>query len=280
MSVSSRLICLISLMALLLGVFAARGEAAPKVLFDTGHGERFLIDKEGPLQLSGLAGICAAAGVEVAKLDKPIDDAALAGADGLVISGAFAPLGADEVEAVVRFMERGGRLAVMLHIAPPLSSLLDRIGIMYTNGVIEEREDIINGNPQDFWVKRFGSHPLLKGIERFSLYGVWGVINADDRGRVIASTGPLAWIDLQGNRIQTKEETGSFGVVCAGDLGKGGFLIFGDDAIFQNKYLDKDNRALAVNLAQWLRQRGEDSRDSSPNSAPLIKTAYEDAVRQ
>ena len=248
----SALIRVICVMVLLFGIFVARGEAASKVLFDTGHGERFLIGERGPLQLSGLAEIFTAAGVQVANLDKPISDATLTDVDGMVISGVFTPLGPEEVEALVRFMERGGRFAVMLHIAPPLSSLLDRIGIMYTNGVIEERENIINGNPQDFRVNRFGSHPLLKGINGFSLYGVWGIINADTKGRVIASTGPQAWIDLRGNRVRTEDETGSFGVVCAGDLGKGGFLIFGDDAIFQNKYLDKDNRALAVNLAAWL----------------------------
>jgi hypothetical protein len=223
-------------------------------MFDTGHGERFMIGEKGPLQLSGLAEVFGASGIQVTNLDKTFSDESLADVEGLVISGAFAPLGPEEVEAVVRFMERGGRLAVMLHIAPPLSSLLDRLGIMYTNGVILEHENVVNGNPQEFRVNRFDNHPLLKGITGFSMYGVWGVINADERGKVIASTGPHAWIDLHRNGVQSADETGAFGLLCAGDLGRGGFLIFGDDALFQNKYLDKDNRALAVNLAGWLKQ--------------------------
>ncbi len=247
----------IFVLLLVCGLFATRAEAAPKVLFDTGHGERFSIAEKGPLQLSGLAKIFRESGISVATLAKPISNRSLAGADGLVISAAFVPLTAEEVEAVVRFMKRGGRLSVMIHIAPPLSTLLDRLGIMYTNGPIEERENIIDGNPLYFRVNRFASHPLLQGISRFSLYGVWGIINADKRGRVIASTSPRAWIDLHHDGVQTRAETASFGVVCAGDLGRGGFLVFGDDAIFQNKFLDANNRTLAANLARWLGHRAQ-----------------------
>jgi len=248
----ARIAKLMCIMVLVLGALATRGEAQT-VLFDTGHGERFLIAEKGPLQLSGFAEICQAAGIKVATLAKPISDESLAGADGLVISGAFAPLKTEEIDALVRFMLRGGRLAVMLHIAPPLSSLLERFGITYTNGVIREKENLIDGQPQDFRVTRLGSHPVLRGITSFSLYGVWGLMSMDDRSRAVASTSPQAWIDLHHDKIQTKDETASFGVACAGELGKGGFLVFGDDAIFQNKFLNANNRALAVNLASWLK---------------------------
>jgi len=159
----------------------------------------------------------------------------------------------EEVEAVVRFMQRGGKLAVMLHIAPPLTSLLDRLAVAYTNGVIRESENIIGGNPQDFRSTRLAPHPVLKGLKEFSLYGVWGLRNMGNGARVVAATGPDAWIDLSGDKLQKKENTASFGVAVAGDVGKGGFLVFGDDAIFQNKFLDKNNRKLAANLAAWLK---------------------------
>lgn len=249
----ARIAKLLSIMVLLLGTFAAQGAAAQTVMFDTGHGERFLIGELGPLQLSGFAEIVRATGVEVAPLAKPISDESLAGADALVISGAFAPFHPNEIEALVRFMQRGGRLAIMLHIAPPLGPLLERLGITYTNGVVQERESIIESQPQDFRVNRLGSHPVLQGVTQFSLYGAWGLMSIDDRSRMVASTSPQAWIDLHRDKIQTQEETASFGVLGAGDLGKGGFLVFGDDAIFQNKFLDANNKALAVNLAGWLK---------------------------
>jgi len=239
-------------MVLLLGATSVPGEASQTVLFDNGHGERFLIGESGPLQLSGLAGVIQASGVRVAALQEPISDESLAGADALVLSGAFKPLHPREIEALLRFMQRGGRLAVMLHIAPPLGSLLDRLALSYTNGVILERENVIDGEPQNFRVNHFGSHPVLQGIKQFSVYGAWGLMNRNDKARMVASTTPQAWVDLQHDKIQKKGNTAAFGVLGAGDYGKGGFLVFGDDAIFQNKFLDADNKALAVNLAGWL----------------------------
>ena len=248
----ARVAKLMCIMVLACWALAVRSEAAETVLFDTGHGERFVIGEKGPLQLSGLAEICQAAGAKVGTLAKPISDESLAGADGLVISGAFTPLMNEEIDALVRFMARGGKLSVMLHIAPPLTTLLDRFGMTFTNGVIRERENIIDGQPQDFRVTRFGSHPVLKGVSEFSAYGVWGLRSVDDRSRTIASTSPRAWVDLRHDKTQTKDETASFAVTSAGQVGKGGFLVFGDDAIFQNKFL-KNNKTLAANLAAWLK---------------------------
>ena len=87
----ARIVKIMCIMVLVCGVLATRGEAAPTVLFDTGHGERFLIGEKGPLQLSGFAEICQAAGIQVGTLTKPISDESLKGVDGLVISGAFKP---------------------------------------------------------------------------------------------------------------------------------------------------------------------------------------------
>jgi hypothetical protein len=44
-------------MALFLAAGAAWGDGKPVVLFDQGHGQKFLIEDAGQLQLVGLAGI-------------------------------------------------------------------------------------------------------------------------------------------------------------------------------------------------------------------------------
>ena len=62
----ARIAIIMCLVLLVCGALGSRGEAAQKVLFDTGHGERFLIGEKGPLQLSDLAEIFKAAGVHVA----------------------------------------------------------------------------------------------------------------------------------------------------------------------------------------------------------------------
>lgn len=235
------------------GTLELSSASAQTILVDSGHGERFKIDDDGPLQLSRFAEMLQATGAHVATLAAPISDASLAEADSLIISGAFVPLKADEIEALVRFLNRGGRLAVMLHIAPPLVSLLERLKVSYTNGVIQERENVIDGADINFRVNRLGTHQILQGVGEFNLYGAWGLMNQDETTRVIASTSPMAWIDLDRSKIQRKEATASFGVTVAGDVGKGGFLVFGDDAIFQNKFLSGTNKVLAANLADWLK---------------------------
>lgn len=244
---------LMSIIVLASFVCASPVLAAPKVLFDNGHGERFQVQEEGPLQLSGLAGVFQAAGLQIGTVDQPLSDATLAGAQALVISGAFTPLHPNEVEAVARFIENGGKVAIMLHIAPPMASLLDRLQVSYTNGVVQERENVIEGDLLRFRVTRFKSHPVLTGIQDFSVHGAWGLINQSDSARVIAATGQQAWIDLDQDQKQAKEETASFGLVIAGEIGKGAFLVFGDDAIFQNKFLEGNNKTLAANLAAWLK---------------------------
>lgn len=244
---------LMSIIVLASLVCASPVLAAPKVLFDNGHGERFQVQEEGPLQLSGLAEVFQAAGLRIGTVDQPLSDATLAGAQALVISGAFTPLHPNEVDAVARFIENGGKVAIMLHIAPPMASLLDRLQVSYTNGVVQERENVIEGDLLRFRVTRFKSHPVLTGIQDFSVHGAWGLINQTDSARVIAATGQQAWIDLDQDQKQAKEETASFGLVVAGEIGKGAFLVFGDDAIFQNKFLEGNNKTLAANLAAWLK---------------------------
>ncbi|MBJ6750450.1 DUF4350 domain-containing protein [Geomonas sp. Red421] len=227
--------------------------AAEKVLFDNGHGERFQVKEQGPLQLSGLAEVIQAAGLEIGTVDQPLSDATLAGARALVISGAFTPLHPTEIEAVAKFIQNGGHVAIMLHIAPPMALLLDRLDVRHTNGVIQERENVIDGDLLNFRVARLKEHPLFKGVNDFAVHGAWGLINQTDSAQVIAATGFQAWIDLDLDQKQSKEETASFGVVVAGTMGKGSYLVFGDDAIFQNKFLEGNNKILAANLAAWLK---------------------------
>ena len=67
-----------------------------------------------------------------------INDAMLKTADVLIISGAFQPLSPEEIDAVVRFVENGGKLFVMLHIPQPFTGLMSRLKIYASNGVIQE----------------------------------------------------------------------------------------------------------------------------------------------
>ncbi|WP_298036705.1 DUF4350 domain-containing protein [uncultured Desulfuromonas sp.] len=243
--------------ALILGsVFCGQGawgREGATVLFDQGHGQPFRVEQSGPLQLSNLADLFREEGVRVATTSESLSGPFLSKADALVISGSFVPLSPPEVEAVAAFVERGGRLCVMLHIGPPLNTLLDRLGVAASNGVIRERENLIGGEALNFRVTRLESHGLSAGLEEFHLYGAWALTNLGDNASVLARTGPEAWVDLnRDEQFGGRDAVQSFGVAVAGELGKGAFVVFGDDALFQNRFLGKENRALGRNLARWL----------------------------
>jgi hypothetical protein len=229
-------------------------EAAPVVLVDQSHDQRFLVEKEEPLHLSGFAAILRGEGFTVRAGAKPLSDETLQGVDVLVISGPFREINPQEVAAVGRFLERGGRMAVMIHIGQPLAELFRRIEVDFTNYVLSEQENIIGDDPKNFQVKNLADNPLFSGLTHFSLYGGWALVNTAENSRIIASTSPKAWVDFNGDGTLSKGDiVQTFGVVVAGKLGAGRFVVFGDDAIFQNKFLDESNRKLAINLARWLR---------------------------
>ena len=239
------------LVALLWANCALAGDIGSRILFDQGHNQRFVIEEKGELQLSGLADIMRAQGAHVASTRKPLNDDSLKDATALVISGPFESLRPEEVEAVVRFIERGGRLAAMLHIGSPLTELLARLDLDHSNAVLHERNNVIDSNI-NFRVTALSASPLFAGVSHFSVYGGWA-LDPGKTGAQLAQTSADAWVDLDGDKVISKGDvSGVFTVVVSGRVGSGGFVVFGDDAIFQNRYLDENNRRLAANLAGWL----------------------------
>lgn len=229
-------------------------ENSAHILFDQGHNQRFLIEEKGALHLSDFAALLSSDSAQVSSTAKVLDDTALKNVTALVISGSFVALQPEEIEAVIRFIERGGRLAVMLHIGPPLAGLLARLDVSHSNGVLRERNNMIDSD-MNFRVSAFSGSPLFKGVPQFSAYGAWA-LDPGKEGISLAQTSDDAWVDLNGDKVLSQgDAVGSFAVVVSGTLGKGGFIVFGDDAIFQNRYLDKNNRKLAENLAVWMMGR-------------------------
>ena len=142
----------------------------------------------------------------------------------------------------------------MLHIGSPFSELLRRLEVDFTNYVLYEQENIIDNDPRNFQIKALQTNPLFAAMEHFSLYGGWALMNTAPSARLIASTTSKGWVDLNGDKKLSKGDVvQAFGVVAVGESGAGRFVVFGDDAIFQNRFLDESNRQLAKNLAQWFK---------------------------
>lgn len=244
----------------------------PVVLFDAGHGQRFAIAREGTLDLSALAAVLRHEGLAVRSTDVPLTDAALVGVDALVIAGAFAPLAPRETEAVLRFVARGGRLSVMLHVAPPMAPFLARLGVTTSNGVIRERRNVIDGQPLHFRVTALDPHPLTRDLAGFAVHGSWALLAESPHAAVVARTTSWSWVDLNGDgRLGGGDARQAFGVLVAGRYGRGELAVFGDDALFQNAFLRDENARLARNLARWLRSAGAAravSAAAGPRAAP------------
>jgi len=246
-------LCAMSLL-LLSASLASAGESTPKIMFDQGHGQRFVVADTGHLQLSKFSETLSSTGAAVHQTQEPLTEDSLKGADALVISGPFIPLQPEEIESVLRFIQNGGRLAVMLHIAAPMDTLLTRLGVYYSNSILHERQNVIDRDI-NFRVTDLSSGLLTAGINSFSAYGVWA-LNPIAPVTGIARTSPGSWVDLNGDGVLKKgDAVGAFAIAVTAALGKGDFVIFGDDAIFQNRFLDDDNRKLAANLGKWLTRR-------------------------
>lgn len=248
----------LSLTALFLITMTCTATAAnksPVVLFDEAHGEQFLPQQEAPLALTELGKIFTAQGFTIRSAKEPLTPVILAEVDAVVISGPFAPLAPEEIDALYAFVEKGGRLSIMLHVAPIISNLLARFDVVHANGVIrEEAPAQIEGDALNFHVARMGKEPLFAGIDHFAVYGCWALASEGKFARIAASSGDKSWVDLNKDRRYSEQDVmQSFGIIALGAVGKGNFVIFGDDAIFQNRFLTGANRQLAENLVQRLK---------------------------
>lgn len=243
----------LSLAATLLSATAAYA-AQPVALFDQGHGQRFVVEKTGEMNLGGLAEAFRSSGYEVRSTTEPLTPEALTGVSVVVTSGGFVPHKPEETAALKKFVEAGGGLSVMMHIAPTYEGLLSAFGIVGSSGVVHETENVEAINSLDFTAKDFSAHPLFEGVAGVKFYGSWAVASVKGGAEVVARTSKGGWIDLNRNKVRDEkvEPLGQLGLIAVANPGSGRVAAFGDDAVFQDKFLVGDNKKLASNLAAWL----------------------------
>lgn len=232
----------------------------PRILFDQGHRQAFVIEKEGPLQLSNFAKLFRRHGWEIDHNTTTLTEDSLKKTDALIISGPFAPLDDSELQTVLDYLKTGGKVAIMIHIGQPVLPLLNRLGIDVGTRVINEMQEQPHGKTIDFVVTNFQPHPLTEGLHHFSIYGGWPLRVFDQQGKGIASSSRNSWVDMNNDRKLSKGDLISpFDVVISGNYGRGSFVVFADDAIFQNQFLHGGNKLLAENLSRWLKNRPQNT---------------------
>lgn len=229
----------------------------PVALFDQGHGQRFIVERKDRLDLSTMADVFVAQGYTVRGTYGELTPERLKDVDALIISGPLSAITEAEAANILSMLDRGGSLAVMMHIAPTLAPLMDRLGVAATRGSINETSSfLINSDAKNFYAEGLAGHPLFEGVNMFDLYGSWGLIAAREGVTILARTSNGAWVDENLDGIYNEGEArGELGLVAEGMAGKGRFVVFGDDAIFQNIFIVDDNLALARNLAKWLKSQ-------------------------
>lgn len=226
------------------------------VLFDEGHGQRFLAERNGDLDLSGLSALFHQEGMQVKTNKGEITEKVLAETDAFVISGAFVSFTPSEMSAIVDFVEQGGSLCVMLHVGLPVAELLSKLHVYVSKGVVHEQENLISQTEVDYYVISSSQHELMKGVVRFKIFGGWALLTDNEKAETLAQTSTGAWIDTNmNNERDANELQRSLGLAIAGKMGDGSFAVFGDDAIFQNRSLSEENMQLGINLAKWLNRK-------------------------
>ena len=113
-----------------------------------------------------------------------------------------------------------------------------------SRAVIHDSLNATQGKSTDFQVRTLAGHQLFSGIDHFNLYGGWALKPLNSTSGVLALTNASAWLDMRRDQIRDHNPQGQ--------LGQREFIVFGDDAIFQNQFLVGNNLQMAKNMAAWM----------------------------
>ena len=259
-----------------------------KIYFVTGHNERSIEPEPDATSRFASApdsfGNAAAAlanetyGVESLLLarigDVPED------ASAVVVAGPTRPFLANELDALQRYVERGG--ALFLAIDPRaqtnLYDLLETWGIELGDDVVVDRALAVFGQATTPIAGGYGSHPITERLREPTLFPMVRSVELDEARAadytILVETGSESWAerDLEGWRADGRAELGPEDLLGPvpiaaagspagagrveeedGEAATGRIVVFGDSDFATNEYLDAlRNRDLFVNSMNWL----------------------------
>jgi hypothetical protein len=247
---------------------ALRQRTVAKVLFDEHHGEAWSIRAEAAARMRPAhpaAASYANAAARLAERDfavattagRPLDEAALAGVDVLVIAhpsdgkwgrtvGDDPPVfSAAEIDAVRQFVADGGGLVVLGEeeedkYGGNINSLLAPFGVHVENAMVF---DYGSESEVPAWVKAVPSEDatdrgILHRIRDVGFYRA-GVVTANAPGSIVLRTGPAA-------------DPPGAGLLAAVPYQQGRVVVVADSDLFGDDYLTRgDHRQLWLNLVYW-----------------------------
>jgi ABC-type uncharacterized transport system involved in gliding motility auxiliary subunit len=147
----------------------------PKVLLTTGHGELSL-DESGPAGLSGVRDLVGKENVELGSWASLGQGEVPEGTDLLVVAGAKTRFVEPELAAFGRFLDRGGRMLVLVDpdLAPAgglvetgLESWLDAYGIQLgADIVVDPGATVPLYGAETLFAGATGAHPVVRSLEQ------------------------------------------------------------------------------------------------------------------
>ncbi|MCL2028853.1 MAG: GldG family protein [Deltaproteobacteria bacterium] len=191
-------------------------------------------------------------------------------AAALVLAGPRAPLGELRERSLLAYLQRGGRLLVMVD---PLISTLSQdfwrpLGLIYPDGLVIDPEASLGGTAESYVISRdYPGHSLTRGLSRPILWPLAGAFLSESEGEapvyVLAESSTSAWLETDAAslgrgdyRYQAGEDTpGPLALAVAADFpGEGGRLAaLADSDLAANGFWGfPGNRAFLGAVVNWL----------------------------
>ena len=213
-------------------------EDAPVVAFDMNHREIFTPFAERRLNYATFYQMFETDGFTTKLAAEELTSEYLKNIDTLVIYGAMRPLMSREILAITKFVKRGGKLLILLHISSPLAELTKKFNILVSNYIVLDPVGKI-GKANDFYVANLAKHPLNTGVESLAVYGSWGV-KAIKEAKTIALTSAKAWMEQNGNQLKDNFEISEMiGIVAINEAKGGRVIVIADDAPFLDEFINQ-----------------------------------------
>ena len=263
-----------------------------RVAFTTGHGEPSTAENDLNTRGYGLwRARLAAVGSDVVEVN-PLRDEIPADVSLLVVAGPKAPLQAEEIERIKRYMGRGGALLALVDNAEPtgLDELLATYNVALGSGVVADAKYRFSNRPTIIYAPLDPSvtHPivsslpgqvaLLQNAAPLTLLGPMaggGTARAANPGIIatpIVRTSPDSWVetDLQAKPVQFDRGKDTAGPVVVGvaattrpaiadEPPTPRLVLFSSPTIADNRLLrtESTNIDLLMNSISWLRGKPE-----------------------
>ena len=146
----------------------------PKILFTQGHGEAPLDAMGDPRALSQAKTLLGQDNFDLETWDSATGGEVPEGTDLVVVAGPTTNFFPQELAAIGRFLDRGGRLLVLLEPSlegrpadPGLVAWLAERGVAVGNNVVlDPATDLPFFGPESIYTDRFGTHPIVENLDQ------------------------------------------------------------------------------------------------------------------